>query len=393
MNGLKRLGVWMRDFWLIVGNTLLFFLVLELGLGCMFAIRDKLHSAEDLMQADSSWYPTYARESHSAHELTWHPYVYWRRSPFKGETINVDANGIRSTVRCKVPVGKKPVKIFMFGGSTMWGTGARDAYTIPSLLVKDLQAQDIAAEVTNFGETGYVNTHSLITLMLQLRQHNVPDLVIFYDGVNDTFSAYQQNRAGIPQNEFNRVREFNLSREDQSGRAVRLVVAKIARKLSTGRLARAILHRTGRVRDAYELSSVIPSASTSSDWDALAQAVVDTYAGNLELVKTLSERYGFRYQFYWQPTIFDKRSLAGREATYRERKRALEPFFERTNQVVRQLRLEDEYPFRDLSRVFADEKAPVYLDWVHLSESGNELVAKEMLVDVLRAMQARQGQS
>ena len=38
-----------------------------------------------------------------------------------------------------------------------------------------------------------------------------PDLVVFYDGVNDTFSGYQSQVAGHTQNEFNRRREFNLT--------------------------------------------------------------------------------------------------------------------------------------------------------------------------------------
>ena len=60
------------------------------------------------------------------------------------------------------------------------------------------------------GESGYVNTQSLLALELELRGGNVPDEVIFYDGVNDVFSTFQNNEAGLPQNEQNRATEFNL---------------------------------------------------------------------------------------------------------------------------------------------------------------------------------------
>ena len=55
----------------------------------------------------------------------------------------------------------------------------------------------------------------IITLLLILQKGERPDVVIFYDGVNDTYSAFQQLRAGLPQNEFNREIEFNLSKPEK----------------------------------------------------------------------------------------------------------------------------------------------------------------------------------
>lgn len=95
------------------------------------------------------------------------------------------------------------------------GTNARDTFTIPSLLARAVEGRGINVEIINFGETGYVSTQEVITLLLQLRQGNVPDIVIFYDGVNDTYSAYRNEIAGIPQNEFNRVKEFNLTKSER----------------------------------------------------------------------------------------------------------------------------------------------------------------------------------
>ena len=86
----------------------------------------------------------------------WHPYVYWRRKPYTGKYINIDEKGLRKTIYpIDEPVKKKPVKkVFMFGGSTMWGSGVKDEFTIPSLVGSGLAKQSIHAEVTNFGESG-----------------------------------------------------------------------------------------------------------------------------------------------------------------------------------------------------------------------------------------------
>lgn len=42
-----------------------------------------------------------------------------------------------------------------------------------------------------------------------------------------------------------------------------------------------------------------------------------------------------------------------------------------------------EYSFHDLSLSFADVGEPVYVDWCHLGESGNAIIAKRVAKDVL----------
>src|SRR3954451_8179244 len=115
----------------------------------------------------------------------------------------------------------------MFGGSTLCGIGARDHYTIPSFLSKMLtQAFPERIRVTNYGTTGFVNTQEMILLIRELQRGCRPQIVIFYDGYNDTFSAFQNRIAGIPLNEDNRVAEFNIL---QSSRTRDLFLAALKR--------------------------------------------------------------------------------------------------------------------------------------------------------------------
>ncbi len=142
----------------------------------------------------------------------WHSYIYGRCHKFAGEFINVDKKGLRKTWNSFVdPGAKNTLKIFFFGGSTGWGMGARDDHTVPSELSRMLSEKlSCSVEVTNFSENGYVATQSLLMLMLELRQGNIPDVVLFYDGINDAFSAFQNGCPGVPQNEYNRSLEFNI---------------------------------------------------------------------------------------------------------------------------------------------------------------------------------------
>jgi lysophospholipase L1-like esterase len=379
----------------------LLFGLLEGGLSLVFLIKDRYTGSDSGLgdqrihadtYADSSWVRDYYVEHHAAN-AQWKPYVYWRREPFRGEYINVDNDGIRLTTAAKPrpPASGTPVKIFMFGGSTLWGTGARDTYTIPSILQKELQDRGAACEVINFAEGGYVSTQEVITLLLQLQRGHVPDVVVFYDGVNDTYSAYQQNVAGWPQNEFNRVREFNLSNPEKTRQRRQMVVQDVASGLATVRLLKGLLRRSG-VRSQ---SVAAPQPSTSPAWESesLPRDVLTTYLGNIELVKALSEHYRFKYLFYWQPTIFQKTNLTDYERGQRDEVRGFEPFFQKTYDVVRQSGIAEkkEHSFHDLSLIFADMREPVYVDWHHLGESGNAIIARRMAKDVQAILSAGKG--
>ena len=98
----------------------------------------------------------------------------------------------------------------MLGGSSLWGFGARDDRTIPSILSRDLFEAKWDVRIRNLAEIGYVNTQEVIALIRELQSGYRPDLVIFYDGVNDTTSALLEREAGLTTNEINRRREFNI---------------------------------------------------------------------------------------------------------------------------------------------------------------------------------------
>ncbi len=154
----------------------------------------------DLPPYRELWGDDYWREFAQSEAVQYWPYVLWRRIPYSGTMIHVDDRGLRLTPGADCQEGA--FTVFAFGGSTMWGTGARDGETIPAYLQAGLQAiQDGPVCVVNFGESGYVSTQSLITLITELQAGHVPDWVIFYDGINDTVAAYQTGKAGTHQNE------------------------------------------------------------------------------------------------------------------------------------------------------------------------------------------------
>lgn len=402
MKILAKIIRYVRDAWLMIGIAILLLFILEAGFS-FFLSATKLLSRHEKSATqsrkvadtylDSSWVDGYYKEFSRSHVSEWHPYVYWRRPPFDGKYINVDKDGIRRTV---LPAAQdhntiKPVKIFMFGGSAMWGTGARDSFTIPSLMAMEMQSKGLVLDIVNFGESGYVSTQEVIALMVQLQKGNIPDLVVFYDGVNDTFSAFQQRVAGLPQNEANREMEFNLIKRKKARQVTQLVIRNLSEKSSLVRQLRKIVMSRSAGEDEEDLTMNSSSRNMSlTDSTALAQQVLSVYVSNIEIVRALGAHYHFKSLFYWQPTIFQKKNLTKYEMAEREKKNSLTDFIGLTYGMVRKTDLSGKSgnSFHDLSDVFSDEQAPLYVDWCHLGESGNETIAKIMARDVLHLFEA-----
>ena len=273
--GFVKRGVKLAGYaWKVLGITLVGLLFLEVGLDIAFWVKDGIVDGRGQGQVDprsradgygqAEWVAEYFREYLGSYRTHWEPYVYWRRVPFEGRYVNIDERGIRRTANAPHPgegIGES-TRIFMFGGSTLWGTGARDDYTIPSYVSRELEAQGFRVEVTNFGEAGYVSTQEVIALLRQLQEGNIPDLVVCYDGANDVYSTYQQGRGGRPQNEFQREREFNLTRRYNYGRL--LPTTSRARSLSVGTPGARGRCSAWRCRRAFTRSASTPTPSIPS---------------------------------------------------------------------------------------------------------------------------------
>ena len=381
----KRAMMALRTGWSIIGITLIFLLVVEAGLRLTFAIRDRIsapQAPDPRVLAEgyggASWPTDHYHEIESLEER-WQPYVYFRPKPFHGKTVVIGPDGLRVTWQPTAAwgdeAGRKTVKILMLGGSSLWGFGARDDQTIPSLVVRKLDGHGLKVEIKNLAELGYVSTQEMIGLIRELQQGYRPDVVIFYDGVNDTTSALLSGEAGLTTNEINRRREFNLSQSP------RRLAASLAGKLLTDsgfyRLARAVRSRLGQA--TAELSTHLPDETMRR----LASDVADRYIANVKIIETLGRDYGFRPLFFWQPTIFNKTELTTVERDEARRYSWIEPAFRTVyERIGTSSQLKADPAFHDLSRIFVDDKNLVFIDYCHTTETANARIAEQMAAAV-----------
>lgn len=322
----------------------------------------------------ADWVNDYYREFRASHRTYYHPYTEYRRPPFAGRYINIDSARLRRTVPDCGRDHADPVRVFVMGGSAAWGTGARDEATIPSHLARMLCERGVPATVTNYGESGYTNTQELIQLQLELRSRRVPDVVVFYDGVNDVYSSYQNRVPGLPQNVVNRMVAHETSQ--RSPATQRLI--QLALLTNTGELAKGLASRVLGRRASEASGWTVPAGDEA---EQLERSTLDTMLENIRVVRALEQAYGFRSFFYWQPAIYDKRRQSEDEQGI-PRDSVFGEMYGRVTELVRR-----QSTIVDLSDVFDDEPRSVFVDEFHTSESANELIASLILKDVLHHLE------
>ncbi|MDG3004819.1 SGNH/GDSL hydrolase family protein [Paludisphaera mucosa] len=384
---LRRTLKILRDGWLLVGLCLGLIVALELGLRGVFALKDRVAAPPSLDPrvvrdgyADEPWPRIHYRELEALSDR-WEPYVYFRQRPFRGRTITIDDQGRRAVWR--PPAGRgTAIKILVLGGSSLWGFGARDDETIPSLLARFLDERGVVAEVRNLAEIGHVSTQETIALARELQAGYRPDVVLFYDGVNDTASALLEGKAGLTTNERNRVREFNLLQSP--GRMAAAIAGRVAAESALQRLAKSLGRRfLGSPESAYP-------APPAADLDALARGVVDAYQANLDLVDALAARYGFRALFAWQPVVFDRAAPTPFEREEAAKYAWLAPLFAKVAaEIGRRDALRTRADFLDLSAIFRDAPELVFIDYCHTTERANARIAERLTGPVTALLPAR----
>ena len=332
--------------------------------------------------AAEPWSGQLEAEFQASLRMQWEPYTYWRRRAISGQYVNVDSLGHRLTIPAG-PIAGPVRQVILLGGSTLWGTGERDAYTIPSQVAAQLRAAGtLDVRVENYGETGYVFTQELLRLLLELRQGARPALVVFYNGLNDLFATAINGECGIPQNERRRAVEFAI------GRFLNTRGWREFKDLVTTAWTRGVGGQTADVR--------LPAGAPRDSVGAVRAAqTLACYQGTAELVEVLARAFGFHVLYVWQPmpattvkplTPYETRVLASLE------KGPLLPYVAASERAAAGKVDSVMWPiagarFLNLATLFAADSSAVWLDEIgHLTERASARVAGAMLPAILEAL-------
>ena len=296
------------------------------------------------------------------------PFRLWGLTEAHGECINQDPSPLGVVRRTSNPANpacrnQPEIKIWVLGGSTVYGTLIPDWATLPSYLSQTLNSASRCVEVTNLGVESYASNQELLLLMEELKLGHVPNVVLMYDGFNDA--------------------DVGTS---VSGPATHLGYASFKERVEGAPEAYLEpLRRTAMWRFALKVADFFtrrgPARVSGAESRERAVSTLNNYEQNLRMARALGAAFGFKVCAFWQPAlIYGHKPLVPYEKELLQLAsgtaypfQALAPVYA---EAERRARADGQFMF--LGGIFDGETQPLYLDWVHLNPSGNALAAQAL---------------
>lgn len=294
------------------------------------------------------------------------PYTLWKNPDFTSQTFNI-VGGYRRTSNPPTNSTDSTIKVFLFGGSTMFSIEVPDEYTIPSYVSRKLHTAfpNKRFEVTNWGIPGFVSDQEVVLLSRLLAENKRPDIVIIYDGVNDT-----RMKVGQAKPETHGFYELY----DQIYRSITTRLwATLVWKSSL--LTLVMRSRTEELR--FE--------KNESVLQKRAEATLQHYVDNITFVNHLAQEYKFKSVIFWQPHLLTtNKQLLPAEAEFREKSsQQFGKFFTVMQQTVQtNVFSNPAFPHKnvyDLTGAYNDVQEHIFLDAFHVNAIGNEAVATKIV--------------
>ena len=285
-------------------------------------------------------------------------FIGWRREDFKGSTINIK-NGLRqSSFNNKF----KEKEIWFFGGSTMWGTGVSDQYTIPSIFSSKTEIYTI-----NYGESAWFSRQSYSMLFNNyIHNSNKRKIIIFYDGVNEVYHRCRSENKGMNTNRQNQIREklknYDLFSFSYLTRPLisfsNLIFAKLNiknSKINSGKFYDCHIDKIKAKKIANDLIEIWSNANL------LAQKNGDDFVAVLQPVSFLNQPINLNIDNLDQ-------KWPGLQSQY-------EIVY---NEILKVIDKDIDFSFLNLSEVF-NNKNSNYIDFCHLDHNGNKIISNEII--------------
>lgn len=286
-------------------------------------------------------------------------------APFGAPGETLDALGFRNA---QAPTPDKPAgefRICVIGGSTVVLGSTREATICGRLQHHFHQAGLTHVRVFNFGAISSISGQEL-SLLVHTVHDLAPDCIVIYDGGNDLLQPYFYDpRPGYP---------FNFFIWEAAVRALRVERAN----------GRVNFYNAPFELDVVKLRR--ESGFPSPEW---RRAVRDRYVANLEKMRHFALGAGIPIALFFQPTVFTKPHLAGNEPATRvspeftqyamEQYEQIRPLLDRfagTQQVPGRVF------WTDISGIFADVREQLYTDMIHVTDGGNDTVARRMFAEL-----------
>lgn len=272
------------------------------------------------------------------------PVAGYDLGPYRTRYTNV-ADGERRTL-APAPCQCRSLEVWLVGGSVAFGVGQRDDHTIASELVRLGDQAGLSLRVRNLAVPGYTlwqENQKVLARLAATRKR--PDLIIFYDGLNDAVQSFVQTVVSGP-------------RWDQpvvyDPQALKDLAALGAEKVPA------------RVQDEGGAAAI--GTRAGARYDTLRR-----------LVQAQLTAEGLPASFYFQPdaTVTDVQRRSGFEADDR-----LSSLVGLLSDAIGATAARASGSGTDLRSVFDGNPDPLFFDLGHTNEVGAAIVARALFDDL-----------
>ena len=297
--------------------------------------------------AGADWYPEYRRDIEWVmnQAVAFRPLDPVRVQDVATPLVNVK-DGVRRTWRPPACSCRR-LSVWVYGGSTIFGIGQRDDFTIPSALAKVAWDAGVALDVTNRGVPGDLHWQEANRLAWDLTREPAPDLVIFYDGANEIWATGDL---------------VNTGRGDTRAPSQPL----------TDLVWNQLMDRYGtdapKAPSGGRLAPTTTVATTSpTQFGALA---VERYERSRQISRDIAVARDLRVEWFWQPVRLSRPAVDGEPD---------DGDAERDGRIVAETAAAGLSPdVHDLSHVFDSSPRPLFSDDAHHNEEGARLAAQSI---------------
>jgi len=274
----------------------------------------------------------------------------------KFQNFNFAGNDLKVSGGIRCTTGKETddatLRIFVFGGSTIFCHEVPDSLTVSSFLQRMSNSVFKASEVLNLGWSG-ATVMDRFKALQSLENLNRNDIVMVYFGVNDAGHTFVDQEGK------------NLKAEDMLPLYLRIL--NIIAKVFDLEIAKWVYQETSPRRLTYIVDHPINQTIV-----ALTAFEKYCHANELQLIVIL------------QPNLFTMQTKHSREVQIEKSfpynlKAIILYAYGHFEKWVK------ETPYAvSATHIFDNAPAPVFLDWAHVNARGNEIVAKFIFEELQR---------
>jgi lysophospholipase L1-like esterase len=228
-----------------------------------------------------------------------HPWAGLTMRPFGSAFLNVDENGVRQGIPPALQQARqRPLIVWAFGGSTLFGWGLADNYTLPSQLQVALQERLAGrqVQVINLAVPAYNSSQEVALFVANLRRGK-PDIAVFFDGLNDVWFSMNSNTQTMLVDSLASAWEAQISRYTQP---IQQPWVQVNPSFPPYRLLRQVGIRLPAPGANVPVRYAMQGFYGKTEAEQL-KMVIESYRTNRRMATAVGKEFGVQTYFFLQP--------------------------------------------------------------------------------------------